>query len=190
MTGSSTPYSGAHWQRFATTDSDEAVDYIRRMYVDVTVQTANDRGKDFGLRTIATQLGDVSISRLRHSTHNRVETAPDGDLNISHATGGRYSLMKDKEEHRLRPGDVFLILPDDTLGIDFDDADVFTTRLPRTLFEDVADTLDGFTGADLRFDSTRPISAELGRHWSATISYITHSILSDPTLVANPLITA
>ncbi|MCG5469558.1 AraC family transcriptional regulator [Micromonospora sp. LAH09] len=190
MSVDDTLYSGAHWQRFATTDSDEAIDYIRRAYIDVTVRTSNDSDREFGLRTIATELGDVSMSRLSYSTHNRVETAPDGDLNISHAIRGRYALVKDKEEHRLRPGDVFLLLPDDSLGIDFDDVDVFATRLPRALLEEAAGTPDGFSGADLRFESTRPISAELGRHWSATVSYVTHSILSDPILVANPLVTA
>ena len=183
-------YSGPHWQRFATRDSDEAHDYFRSAYLDLTIRSSIDRRDGTGLRTIAAGLGDVSMARLDYSAHIRLLTVPDGDLNIFHVISGRYSLHHDKDEHRIQPGDVALILPDDAQGVDSDDVDLFVTRLPRALLEEAAHTPTGFRGADLRFDSSRPITPELGRHWSATVSYITHSVLSDPSLVANPLITA
>jgi AraC-like DNA-binding protein len=183
-------HPGTHWQHFATTDPDEGYDHIRKAYVDFSVRSSNDRGEGFRLRTVATELGDVGLSRMVYSAHTFVETVPEGDLNVSRAIKGRYSLIHGKEEHRVLPGEVFLILPDHSLGTDFEDVDVFTTRLPRALLEEAAHTPAGFNGADLRFDSTQPISAQLGRHWSATVSYVTQSILSEPSLRTNPLIIA
>jgi AraC-like DNA-binding protein len=183
-------FSGPHWQRFATTDADAAHEYLRSAYVDVTIRSSDNHGEGPGLCTVATELGDVGMARLDYSAHTRLETVPDGNLNIFHVFSGRYSLNKDKDEHRIRPGEVALILPDDAQDVDFDDVRVFVTRLPRALLEEVADTPAGFRGAELRFDSTRPLTAQLGRHWLATASYVTRSVLSDPALAANPLIVA
>jgi AraC-like DNA-binding protein len=119
-----------------------------------------------------------------------METVPAGNLNIFHVISGHYSLNKDRDEHRLRPGDVALIPPDSPQDVDFNDVDIFIAQLPRELLEETAHIQTGFSGVGLRFDGTRPISAQLGRHWSATVSYITHSILSDSSLMTNPLIIA
>ena len=63
------------------------------------------------------------------------------------------------------------MLPDQPQDADFDDIDAFITRLPRALLEEVAHAQTGISGADLRFDSSRPISAALGRHWTQTVSH-------------------
>jgi AraC-like DNA-binding protein len=189
MTDDTVP-AGAHWQRFATTESDEAYDYLRRAYLDFTVHFSRDCGNGVGIRTVAAALGDVSMARVHYAAHSHLETAPSGDLTIFHVLDGSYALHKDKDEHRLRAGDTALVLPDDPLNIVLPGADVLISRLPRELLEETAHAGSGVSGADLRFDSTRPVSAELARHWSATFSYLTRSVLSDPVLMANPLVVA
>ncbi|MEV0877875.1 helix-turn-helix transcriptional regulator [Micromonospora echinofusca] len=80
------------------------------------------------------------------------------------------------------------MLPDHSQEAEFDDVDSFTTRLPRALLEEVAHAQTGISGADLRFDSSRPISAALGRHWTQTVSHLTRTVLAGPVLMANPLV--
>jgi AraC-like DNA-binding protein len=183
-----TPYSGPHWQRYATTDTEQAHDYLRRAYLDVNVRFAEDTIGGVGLRTAATSLGDIGVSPLRYSARTMLRTAPDGDLNITHLLHGRLTVARGKDEYGLRSGELGLILPDDAIDADFGDVDAFIVRLPRTLIEDVAHARTGVDRADLRFDSARPISPHLSRHWTRTLSYLAHGVLSDPALMASPLI--
>ncbi|MFI7513500.1 hypothetical protein ACIBVK_08420, partial [Micromonospora echinofusca] len=184
-----TVYSGSHWQRYATGDTDEAHAYIRRAFFDVNVRFSGESRDGAGLRTITTSLADIGVTRPHYSARTQVGTAPNGDLTITHLLGGRFTIARGKDDYRLRPGDVVLMLPDQPQEAEFDDVDSFTTRLPRILLEEVAYAQTGLNGADLRFDSSRPISAALGRHWTHTVSYLTRAVLSDPALMANPLVT-
>ncbi|MGQ5265259.1 AraC family transcriptional regulator [Micromonospora sp. ZYX-F-536] len=183
-----TVYSGSHWQRYATTDTDEAHAYIRRAFLDVTVRFSGEGRDGAGLRTVATGLADIDVTRLHYSARTQLQTAPGGDLNITHMMSGHFTVARGKDEYRLRSGEVALMLPDQPMDADFDDIDAFIARLPRALLEEVAHSQSGISGADLRFDSYRPISATLGRHWTRTLSHLTRSVLSDPALMANPLI--
>ncbi|RAO32843.1 putative thc operon regulatory protein [Micromonospora noduli] len=183
-----TVYSGSHWQRYATAETDEAHDYIRRAFFDVKVRFAGGSRDGAGLRTITTRLTDIGVTRLHYSARTQVQTAPDGDLTTTHLMSGRFMIARNKDEYRLRPGDVVLMLPDQPQEAEFDDVDSFTTRLPRALLEEAAHAQTGISGADLRFDSSRPISAALGRHWTQTLSHLTRSVLCDPALMANPLV--
>ncbi|MEU7612529.1 AraC family ligand binding domain-containing protein [Micromonospora sp. NPDC049204] len=183
-----TVYSGSHWQRYATNDTDEAHAYIRRAFLDIKVRSSGVGRDGAGLRTVTTALADLGVTRLHYSAHTQARTAPDGDLNITHLVGGRFTIARDKDEYRLRPGDVMLILPDQSADLAYDDVDTLVARLPRALLEEVAHAQTGISSADLRFDSSRPISAALGRHWTQTVSHLTRSVLSDPALMANPLV--
>lgn len=102
--------------------------------------------------------------------------------------GGRFTIARDKNEYRLQPGDVMLILPDQPADLVYDNVDTFVARLPRALLEEVAHAQTGISGTDLRFNSSRPISTALGRHWTKTVSHLTRSVLPDPALMANPLV--
>ncbi|GID94274.1 AraC family transcriptional regulator [Amorphoplanes digitatis] len=181
-------FSGPQWQRFATTDSDQAHAFIRRSLIDVNVRFAGEGPGGAGLRTVFTQLDDVRVNRLHYSARTRLDTSPAGDLIVTHLMSGYYVAAHGKDEYLLRPGDVVLILPDQPLEVDFGDVDALNVRLPRKLLEEVADAQTGISGADLRFDTPRPISAALGRHWVHTVAYLTRTVLSDPALMSNPLI--
>ncbi len=183
-----TVYSGSHWQRYATRDTDAAHDFVRRAFLDIKVRSSGAGRDGTGLRSVTTALADLSVTRLHYSACTRVQTVPDGDLNITHLIGGRFTVTRAKDEYRLRPGDVMLILPDHSEDLAYDDVDTFVARLPRALLEKVAHVQTGINGADLRFDSSRPISVALGRHWTATLSHLTRTVLSDPALMLNPLI--
>jgi hypothetical protein len=46
----------------------------------------------------------------------------------------------------------------------------------------------GTEPADLRFDTGRPVSPAMDRHWRETVSYVMGGVLADPALCSNPLI--
>ncbi|MFG1837199.1 AraC family transcriptional regulator [Micromonospora sp. NPDC049175] len=183
-----TVYSGSHWQRYATNDTDQAHNFVRQAFLDIKVRSYAKGRDGAGLRTATTALADVGVTRLHYSARTQAQTAPDGDLNITHLMGGRFTIAKNKDEYRLRPGDVMLILPDQSADLAYDNVDTFVARLPRALLEEVAHTQTGISGADLRFDGPRPISPTLGRHWTQTLSHLTRGVLSDPALLTNPLV--
>lgn len=185
-----TVYSGPQWQRYATADTDEAHSFIRRALIDVNVRFSGAGPEGAGLRSVSTELDGVGVTRLHYSARTRLQTAPDGNLVVTHLMRGRYTVGGGRDQYLLRPGDVVLAMPDHALEVDFDDIDALAVRLPRALLEEVVQTRTGIGGADLRFDGSRPISAQLGRHWTQTVSYLTGTVLSDPALMANPLIAA
>jgi AraC-like DNA-binding protein len=183
-----TVYSGPQWQRFATADTDQAHSFIRRTLIDVNVRFSGEGAEGAGLRSVFTELDGVGVTRLHYSARTRLRTAPAGDLVITHLMRGHYTVGRGREQYLLRPGDVVLALPDRGLEIDFVDIDALAVRIPRKLLEEVAAAQTGIGGVDLRFDSYRPISAPLGRHWAQTVSYLTGTVLADPALMANPLV--
>lgn len=187
MTTDGLIYSGPQWQRYATNDTDEAHAYLRRAFLDLNVQFAGEGPDGAGLQTVGTAIGGLGMVRLHYSGRSQVQTVPDGDLNISHLVSGRAMLARGKDEYHVRAGDV-LILPDHSVDVDWADMGLFTVRLPRPLIETVAHAQSGITGADLRFDSTRPISARLGKHWTHTINHVLNTVLCDPVLLTNPLV--
>ncbi|MEU8327793.1 hypothetical protein [Micromonospora sp. NPDC048839] len=127
-----TVYSGSHWQRYATNDTDEAHAYIRRAFLDIKVRSSGVGRDGAGLRTVTTALADLGVTRLHYSARTQARTAPDGDLNITHLVGGRFTIARDKDEYRLRPGDVMLILPDQSADLAYDNVDTFVARLPAS----------------------------------------------------------
>jgi AraC-like DNA-binding protein len=183
-----TVYSGPHWQPYATTDTGLAHDFFRRMFLDFQVRFSGVVANGTGLRTSSSQLGAVGFTRLDYAAPTRLKTLPAGDLTISHVLHGRDSLVRGKDEYRAGPGDSVLILPDDSVDVRMQDLGLFVVRLPRALVEDVARAETGISGADLRFDWARPVSAALARHWSETISYLARGVLAEPALVVNGLI--
>ncbi|WP_238657137.1 hypothetical protein [Micromonospora foliorum] len=62
-----TVYSGPHWHRYATSDTDEAHDYIRRAFFDVRVRFSGEGRDGAGLRNVTTSLADVDVTRLHYS---------------------------------------------------------------------------------------------------------------------------
>jgi AraC-like DNA-binding protein len=183
-----TVYSGPQWQHFATADTDEAHAFIRRELIDVNVRFSGGGPDGAGLRTVFTELDGVGVTRLHYSARTQLQTAPAGDMVITHLMRGHYTIGRGRDHYLLRPGEVVLAPPDRALEVAFRDIDALAVRLPRVLLEEVAQTQTGIGGADLRFDSSRPISAQLGLHWVRTVSYLTSTVLSDPVLMANPLI--
>jgi AraC-like DNA-binding protein len=184
-----TVYSGPQWQHYATADTDEAHAFVRRAFIDVNVTFAGDGPGGTSLQTAGTALGGIGVVRMLYRAPTRLLTVPDGDLNVTHVLSGRVKLANSKNEHHVRAGEV-LILPDHGQTVTFDDWSVFTVRLPRPLIETVAQAQTGITGADLRFDDSRPITEGLGRHWTHTVNHVLNTVLCDPELMANPLITA
>jgi AraC-like DNA-binding protein len=183
-----TIYSGPQWQRYATSDTDEAYAFFHRTLMEVRVRYSGQGPEGAGLRTAHTQLDGISVARMHYSARTRLETAPAGDLVITHLMGGHYCVGRGKDQYLVRPGESVLAPPEDAVEVEFDDIDALAIRLPRALLEEVADAQTGIGGRDLRFDSSRPISAPLGRHWAQTLTFVTRTVLSDANLMANPLI--
>ncbi|WIN00058.1 hypothetical protein ACTOB_003736 [Actinoplanes oblitus] len=186
----SSVYSGPHWQHFAISNIDETYNFVRQAFFEVRELFSERNPGSPRLLAAVTRLDDIRLTRLRVFPHTRIAAEPDGDVNITHLVRGRNALSHGKNTRHFGPGDSYAVTPGRRQDFDFADVDLFTVRLPRALLEDVAHAQTGIHGADLRFDSARPISARLGRHWSQTVSHATTTMLYDTCLMQNPLIVA
>ena len=43
------------------------------------------------------------MTRLHYSARTQLQTAPDGDLNITHMMTGRFTIARNKDEYRYAP---------------------------------------------------------------------------------------
>ncbi|WP_249998649.1 AraC family transcriptional regulator [Actinoplanes sp. M2I2] len=160
----------------------------RSAFADLDLRFGAENPDGAGLRSAATRLGDTGVLRLHYSGRTQLRTTPSGDVYISHLTAGEITLASGKDEYRAGAGEVLLVLPDDSQDVDWQVMGAFAVRLPRALLEEAAQARTGLDGGDLRFTGSRPLSPELGRHWTQTINYLGAGVLADPALAANPLI--
>jgi AraC-like DNA-binding protein len=179
----------AHWQRFSTTNADQAHEFFRQAFIDFHVRSSAPGDDRLVLRTAGAELGDVSMVRMRYSSGSLVRTEPGDDINIDLIFAGRFSLNDGKDSYAVPHPGAVLIPADRAVGVFFENIDVVTVRLPRALMAQTAQQIAGIESADLRFDTGRPVSPAMDRHWRQTVSYVMGGVLADPDLCSNPLIT-
>jgi AraC-like DNA-binding protein len=188
MSSDTPPGPPAHWQRFATSEIDEAYDFFRQSFTDFQARTSTPGIERCVLSAAGAQLGEVGMVRMRYTAGSQFHTAPSGDLNINLILSGRVRLDDGRDSYAVPQHGVVLLSPDRPVDLLFSDVEAMTVRLPRSLIEELAHQTTGIEPADLRFDGCRPVSPPMARYWRQTVSYVMGSVLTDPDLSTSPLI--
>jgi AraC-like DNA-binding protein len=175
------------WERFATTDLDEAMAFFRASFLDLTIRRQPEQAVE--LRTATARLGpQTTVTRMQYTIPTDMFTEPERALNIDLVLAGKLSLGDQGRHSAVTRGGVLLLPPDRALGAEFDDLDVLTVHLSRAVVDDVAHAGTGIDPAHLRFDSARPISPTTHRQWQQALTYIQRGILDDAATASNPLL--
>lgn len=176
-------------QRFevSTRDEGEAEDFIRQTYVDN--RTRFHGTHDNALFTIAVaETGDIATDHVRSTIDYSAAIDPLGFFFSLAPYHGR-ALIKNGREETICPAGEACFYP---MGVPLDlylsDLGVRTVRLPLARLESVAEETAGITGADLRFEAVTPVSAAMGRQWSAFVELASGILLAEDSLAVNPIL--
>jgi AraC-like DNA-binding protein len=173
---------------FRTDDLDEAHAFMSAAYMELQVREAVPR-PGLALSTVFAHLGPVALSRARYRARARMVPLPFDDPCFVHLDSGSYRLVGAGEDYAPPIGGAFLLRPHERLDLQVDDFRLATVTLPCGLVQDVAHAQAGLPeGVRVRFESARPISEPLGRHWISTVAHVQRAILTHPELAGNPLI--
>nr|WP_309236714.1 GNAT family N-acetyltransferase [Micromonospora sp. S-DT3-3-22] len=175
------------WQRFTTTDVDEVLAFFRASFADVSIMHSAVGAEGVQLRGMGTMLGDVALNGLHYSAGVEVSGIAREFVRVIQVRAGRLVVTDGRDTYRVTPGHVVLLPTDVTLKLECDALESFTVGLPTTLIEQVARGREG-PGAGVRFESLRPMSRGLERHWLGTLAYVRQVVLADDDLAGNPLI--
>lgn len=175
---------------FSTRDEVEAEEFIRRMYIGNRSQFLSaDVGTGFSATLAAT--AGIAVSRLRATVDFRVATDPFDHFLFLAVTNGCLRVRRGRDEIALHAGEQYFYPLGVPLEVQVFDMGVRTLQLPAARLEAVAEQTAGIRAADLRFESTRPVSTLMARQWSALTDMAATVLLAEdsplPPLLAEEL---
>ena len=172
---------------FATTDPDQAHEWLQAVYAEYRPEESNNR-RDFRFRGTNTQLGRAGVSRLQYSMSADNNVATSDVLLVIEPSEGAMKVRQGRDEEVVLPGTPVLFPPHQAVSALWADTDVACVCLQAADVERVAVETTGIEGIALRFTGLRPMSSELGRHWTDAVRHLIGAVLRHPEVTANPLI--
>jgi AraC-like DNA-binding protein len=173
-----------------TEDPEEAHGYLRRTYVDHSVQFSGDPER-FRFRHRMIDDEGFFVSRYEHSMSCRVDTEPFGYLLIGQMFGGQLRLSTGQAEITPGTGEMFLIDPAAPMRIEWEDFRSGLVRLDLDIVNRVATEITGVeSSSPVHFGLARVDSPERARNWQGLVRYLTHDFFRSESAHSSPLIHA
>ncbi|MFI5956325.1 AraC family transcriptional regulator [Cryptosporangium sp. NPDC051539] len=167
-----------HRFRISTRDEAETEEFIRQIYVGNRMRfLGSDRSARF-TATVAEHTG-IAAGEVRSNVDYNALTDPFDHYVFLSIRYGRLRVVNGCEETLLHAGDNYFYPLGSPLDVELFDMGVRTLQLPATRMAQTAEQTAGIRPADLRFDSTRPISTALARQWTALVNLTSAILLSD-----------
>ncbi len=174
----------------ATSDPDEAHDWLRGAYADHTA-TLSGRSSAFRFTHSVADCGVFKVGIARHTMTLHGTWQPlDDILLFSHLLEGRFTIRSDVAEIAAGAGDVFTYDPDVAMTVDWHDIRMAQVRIQRSAVERLAAEMVGDDRGTipLAFDLARPLSASRAVHWKRMMQYVTGDVAANPAAHSSPLV--
>lgn len=174
----------------ATSDPDEAHDWLRAAYTDHAV-TLSGRPTAFRFSHSVADCGVFKVGVARHTmTLHGVWQPLDDILLFSHLLDGRFTIRSPSNEVAAGPGDVFSYDPDVQMVCDWNDIRMAQVRIQRSAVERFAAEMlgDDRGSGPLTFDLGRPVSVSKALHWKRLMQYVTGDVAKNPAVHGSPLV--
>ena len=172
---------------FSTRDSDTAVDFLRRVYVDNQPRFAVDvRNTEFAIRSAATPA--IAVDNMRATMNFGIDIESFDYLLVLMQTKGQVDVEDRADRVRARPGDTYLFPPGIPLTIRWHDPEICALRFPLARIGAVAAELTGIDGADLRFEAMQPLSAASNASMRRILGFVGRELLQPESAMSSPLV--
>lgn len=174
----------------ATSDPDEAHDWLRDAYTDHDV-TLSGRATSFRFSHSVADCGIFKVGVARHTmTLHGIWDPLDDILLFSHLLDGRFTIRSPSDEVAAGPGDVFTYDPDAKMVVDWHDIRMAQVRIQRSAVERFAAEVHGDDRGPgpLAFDLARPVSEHKAVHWKRLMQYVAGDVAKNPAVHGSPLV--
>ena len=172
---------------FSTRNSDVAVDFLRRVYIDNQPRFAVDvRDSEFAIRSAATP--SIAVDTLRATMNFGIETDSFDYLLVLMQTSGRLDVTHRGDLCRAHAGDTYLFPPGAPLTIRWHDPEICALRFPLARIGAIAADLTGIDSADLRFEAMQPLSASSNASMRRILGFVGRELLQPESAMSSPLV--
>lgn len=172
---------------FATRDRDEAAEYIQRVYDGHRPRFGGERrGTEFRVNSAGT--ATLSADRVRLTMNFGVTIEPVDQLTLAVVGSGRMRMLVGRSELRIGRGDAFIYQLGTPTHVDWQDIDLAVLRVPVAPVAELAALHSGIEPADLRIESTVPVSAARARLWRGVTELVTRELHAPDPAMNNPLV--
>ncbi len=164
--------------QFSTRDEAETEEFIRRMYIGNRSQFLSV-GEDTRFTAKVAATAGIAVSRLRATVDFRGATDPLDYFLFLAVTNGCLQVKTGHDKMTLHAGEQSFYPLGVPLEVELFDMEVQALQLPAARLEAMAEQIAGIRAADLRFESTRPISALMAGQWSALMDLAVTTLLAE-----------
>lgn len=174
----------------ATSDPDEAHDWLRDAYADHNA-TLSGRSASFRFSHSVADCGVFKVGVARHTMTLRGSWEPlDDILLFSHLLAGRFTIESPNSEVAAGPGDVFGYDPDTAMSVEWADIKMAQVRIQRSAMERLAAELlgDDRDSVPIGFDLAQPVTPSKAVHWKKLMQYVTSDVAANPAVHGSPLV--
>ncbi|MDF2980076.1 MAG: hypothetical protein K0S40_4804, partial [Actinomycetospora sp.] len=172
--------------RWASTDPDEATEYLRATYTDFRPPHVSRDGFEFW--TDVASAGPFAIGRLRHSGTLRMPAEPTPDLVVVQTLAGGPHHVDDGREQTA--GTLKLSPTWSAYDTGWSDVTVQTVVLDPGQVARVGADLSGLDPDAVTFGGMSPRSPALATYWSRLCAHVRDDVLGSDHLMAAPLVRA
>ncbi|MEU4236019.1 AraC family transcriptional regulator [Actinoplanes sp. NPDC026619] len=173
--------------RVSTRDAAEAEEFVRQMYVGNRLEFLGAAG-NAGFTATAAVSGRIAASRLRSTVGYRATTEPFDHFFSFAISSGRLHVRNGGDEQIVVAGETAFYPTGVPLEVDVFDLGAQILQLPLTRLAAEAERTAGIRAEDLRFSSTRPVSAAMARQWFALQELAGTLLLTEGLPAACPLV--
>jgi AraC-like DNA-binding protein len=173
--------------QFSTRDEAEVEEFIRHTYIGN--RTRLHGGRDgAGFTATVAETDGIGTDLIRATVDYSTVTDPFGYFISLAVFNGRLRIRSGGQETIVPAGETTFYPLGVPLDIDAIDLGVRTLRLPIERLAAEAEQTAGIAAADLRFDAITPVSAIMGRRWTALVNLAGPMLLEQNALPPSPLL--
>ncbi|WP_432560919.1 helix-turn-helix transcriptional regulator [Kineococcus sp. SYSU DK003] len=161
--------------RFATTDLDEAYDFVASTYTGHRPEPLTSQGP-FQFDVVRLASPHVTVDRLRATLSHAVRSVPFDDVAVVTLTSGR-AVVGSPGGVVLGPTEAFMLPVGQEVAGRVHAPSASIVQVPVESLRRVGSALTGLAAGDVRFAGGTPVSSRAAKHWNATQAFFTQSML-------------
>ena len=173
--------------QFSTGDEAETEEFIRQIYIGNRTRFLAGRDDARFSATVADADG-IAADHVRTTVDYAAATDPFSYFFFLAVYRGHLRITSGRDETIVSAGETTFYPLNVPLDVGVFGACSQILRLPTARLGAVAEETAGIAAADLRFGSITPVSAAMGRHWSALIDLASKMLLDENSPAAHPLL--
>ena len=173
--------------QFSAQDEAETEEFIRQMYTGSRIRFVSINEEARFSATVS-QAGGIAADHIRSTVDYSALADPLDYYFFLSVYHGSIQTRTGRDEITVPAGGSSFYPVGVPLDVHVADVGVRSLRMPAARLAAVAGDITGIVPQDLRFEGVSPISAAMGRHWSALVDLVSGMMLARESPMMHPLL--